>query len=278
MIAFREASAGDREGITALRARCFPEEEIEKEFPLARTFIAEAEGRPVAHLGFVEQTFVIGGEPYAGALAVDAMTDPAYRRQGVFQQLGAFARDAVREDYALSSAWQIRPAVLPAMMANGWIPLLRAPIFVRFLLPGSEAVGGGAPAGTRDIRSAREAFLGGFAHARLPKWRFDASGYVTTGRLVTRRTLLRGHDSLCIVEVTPDARQELRDALHHARARGIGLAAALLSWRHPSVPLLLRMGFVPSQHRFRFLVNVFDSRIDVRHAKWALSWADTDHL
>jgi GNAT superfamily N-acetyltransferase len=278
VIAFREASAADGDGITALRTRCFPDEEIDKEFPIARTFIADADGRAVAHLGFIDQTYVIGGQPHPGALAVDAMTDPAYRRQGLFQKLVAFARDAIRQDYALSTAWQIRPAVLPPMTANGWMPLLRAPIFVRFLLPANGPAGGGTPGEDGELRPARESFLEGFAHARLPPWRFDASSYVTTRHLVTRRTLLRGHDSLCVVEVSPDARGDLREALHQARARGIGLAAALLSWRHPSVPLLLRMGFLPSQHRFRFLVNVFDARLDVRRAKWALSWADTDHL
>ena len=62
------------------------------------------------------------------------------------------------------------------------------------------------------------------------------------------------------------------------RSTSCRLAAALLSWRHPALPLLLRMGFLPSPHRFRFLVNVFDPRIDAKKTKWALSWADTDHL
>jgi hypothetical protein len=40
----------------------------------------------------------------------------------------------------------------------------------------------------------------------------------------------------------------------------------------------VRSGFLPSPHRFRFLVNVFDDRIRLGRAKWALTWADTDHL
>jgi hypothetical protein len=44
VIVFREAARADQEGIAALRARCFPDEEIEKHFPISRTFIAEADG------------------------------------------------------------------------------------------------------------------------------------------------------------------------------------------------------------------------------------------
>jgi len=130
MIGFREATRDDADAIFALRQRCFPEDDLEKPRP-TRMFIAEEDGVPVAHLGFIPQTYVIDGNEYAGALAVDAMTDPAYRKQGLFRRVAAFARDAIRDQYALSTAWQIRPAVLGAMVATGWSPILRAPVFVK---------------------------------------------------------------------------------------------------------------------------------------------------
>ncbi|HYC93731.1 MAG TPA: GNAT family N-acetyltransferase [Thermoanaerobaculia bacterium] len=264
---FREARPAD--DIAGLRRRCFPEDQIEKHFPVARAFVAEAEGRVVAHLGFIEQP-VMG---YPAALAFDAMTDAAYRGQGVFSRLAAFAADEIRGDYALSTAWQIRPAVLPAMVRAGWLPILRAPVFVRpiwsaaapaaALLRRSEAAAPQLRCGNRERQLA------------LPHSRFTAPYYTCTENLVTRETILKGYRTLAIVDLTPDAKQELKAALKSTTCR---LAAALLSWRHPALPLLLRMGFLPSPHRFRFLVNVFDPRIDAKRVKWVLSWADTDHL
>jgi Acetyltransferase (GNAT) domain len=251
----REATAADRESIRELRERCFPEDAIEKPFDVARAFVAEAEGRVVAHLGFIEQTYVFGGVTYRAALAMDAMTDARVRGQGVFSRLAGFARDAIRGDYAFSTAWQIRPAVLGAMVRNGWEPVLAAPVFVRPVW--------GRRSGKREPA---------LAHSRR---RFAAPFYTVTENLVTRETTLKGHRTLALVDLTPNAKQEIKAALNATTCR---LAAALLSWRHPALPLLLRMGFLPSPHRFRFLVNVFDPRFDPKRVRWALSWADTDHL
>ena len=262
MIVLRQATAADAEGILALRRRCFPEDDIAKDFPPVRAFIAEAEGRPVAHLAFVDKRYVIEGREYAAALAMDAMTDPAYRRQGLFSRVAGFARDSIRGDYAFSTAWQIRPSVLPAMVTNGWEPVLRAPVFVRPLWRvGTVVEGSSTPP-----RSAR----------------FSAPYYTTLtsddAYIVTRETTLKGHRTLAIADLAGPARPLLKQAFARAKRNRIHLAAALLSWRHPSLPLLLRMGFLPSPHRFRFLVNVFDPRFDPRRVRWALSWADTDHL
>ena len=256
---FREATPAD--DVAELRRRCFPEDEIEKDFPVARAFVAEAEGRAVAHLGFTEQT-VMG---YRAALAMDAMTDPAYRGQGVFSRLAAYAADEIRNDYALSTAWQIRPAVLPAMLRAGWQPILRAPVWVKPIWTAA------AKAAAPQLRCGV-----GERQRKLPQSRrFAAPYYTCSENLVTRETILKGYRTLAIVDLTPGAKQELEAAMKATTCR---LAAALLSWRHPALPLLLRMGFLPSPHRFRFLVNVFDPHIDARKTKWALSWAETDHL
>lgn len=265
MIALRETTPADAEAILALRRRCFPEDDIAKDFPVARAFIAEAEGRPVAHLAFADKQYVLEGRAYSAALAMDAMTDPAYRRQGLFSRVAGFARDSIRGDYAFSTAWQIRPSVLPAMVTNGWAPVLRAPVFVRPLWRAAPS-GAAFQSGDNDATSAR----------------FAAPWYTTLrtsdAHVVTRETTLKGYRTLAIADLSGPARPLLKEAFAQARRRGINLAAALLSWRHPSLPLLLRMGFLPSPHRFRFLVNVFDPRFDPRRVRWALSWADTDHL
>lgn len=263
MIGFREATPDDAGAILALRQRCFTEDDLEKPRP-TRMFIAEEDGVPVAHLGFIPQTYVIDGNEYAGALAVDAMTDPAYRKQGLFRRVAAFARDAIRDQYALSTAWQIRPAVLGAMVATGWSPILRAPVFVKLLLGGA---GFQPDASGQNARSPK--LLANYAHVRLDPTRFDAPYYTRTETCVTRPTVLRGYRTLAIVDLYA------KPILPKTDAR---LAAALITWRHPLLPLLLRSGFLPSPHRFRFLVNVFDARIAAKRARWALTWADTDHL
>jgi hypothetical protein len=228
-------------------------------------FIAEDDGKPVAHLGFIPQTYVVDGNEYAGALAVDAMTDPAYRRQGLFGRVAAFASDAIRDQYALSTAWQIRPAVLSSMMAAGWQPVLKAPVFIKPLFFQRPTV----PLPPRRRRRGQGEGGANYAYTRLDPHRFAAPCYSTNETCTTRETTLKGQPTLAILDFTA------KPALPKT---GMRLAAALITWRHPLLPLLLRLGFLPSPYRFRFLVNAFDSRIDAKRARWALTWADTDHL
>lgn len=263
MIELREAAPADAAAIRALRGRCFPEDDIEKSFPIARAFVAQIEGRIVAHLAFEARTYRIDGVSYDAALAMDAMTDPDHRRQGLFSRVAGFASDAICGDFAFSTAWQIRPAVLRAMVTNGWKPVLRAPVFVRPLVSGSHS----------EVE---------VAVAPPHSARFAAPYYTTLRRgdawVVTRETTLKGRHTLAIADIGGPAGPLLKQSFARARAHGIRLAAALMSLRHPALPLLLRMGFLPSPHRFRFLVNVFDPRVDPRRVRWALTWADTDHL
>lgn len=297
MIEILEAGVLDREAILALRGRCFAGEDPEKqepaywdwEFGRGRMFIARDGNRAVAHLGFVPQSWIIDGTPYAGMLAVDAMTDPEYRRQGLFQRVAAFARDKLREQIALSTAFQIRDAVLPPMEANGWRTVLRTPVLVKVLLGRTASRESGQPL---DGAIAEE-FLARVSHVQRTdahlRWRFVENPLYTIDAndgayLVSRRTTLRGYDTLAIADVawkpgrTRDARVLLSEVLARGRGMGVRLAAALVSMSHPATATLVRSGFLPSPHRFRFLVNAFDERIRGSRARWALTWADTDHL
>jgi GNAT superfamily N-acetyltransferase len=299
MIELREGSAADRDPILALRKRCFPDDDVEKqdprfwdwEFGGGRTFLAVGGARTVAHLGFYPQTYVIDGENVTAMLAVDAMTDPEYRRQGLFQRVAELARNTLRESVQISTAWQIRDAVLPPMAANGWKPLLRASVLVKPIslrsAPGTfEHATGSFP----DV-----GMLSNVNHAsrdqEFLRWRFQSNAqwqYSIDANdeayLVTRRTILRGYDTLAIADIgwrtgqSREGRILLRDAVARGRAAGVQLTAVLMSLGHPALPTLVRSGFLPSPHRFRFLVNVFDERVKLTRAKWALTWADTDHL
>lgn len=300
-IAFREVAPEFRDAILALRTRAFPDDDREKqdprfwdwEFGGGRMFVALDGDRVVAHLGFVPQTYVVGGRAVRGMLAVDAMTDPDYRRQHLFSRVAQLARETLRHEVALSTAWQIREAVLPAMVQNGWEPVARASVLVRPLGWGRE--GGELPVhGSADGLSALN-FFGRAAHqprsSEFLSWRFGANPLwrYTIDRadgayLITRRTPLRGHDTLAIADVGWEPGREveakilLRDAVRRAREAGLRFAAALSTLSHPAMPILVRAGFLPSPHRFRLLVNVFDETLPVARARWGMSWADTDHL
>lgn len=272
MIHYREGSPADREGVLALRRRCFVSVDVDKQDPRywdwqfadGRLFVAETEGRIVAHIGFIPRSLTIAGESIRTALAVDAMTDPDFRRQGIFRRLMSVARDEIGREYRISTAWQIRRAVLPAMVDNGWKPVLAAPVLAKYLVRRAAA-----PVTARETP-------GDPRHHLL--WQ---NGHTT---ITTRRTTLKGFDTLALVDATwsdgRDLRRLLATACADAKANGATLAAALVTLRHPLLPILLRAGFLPTPHRFRLLVNVFDAtlRDAVRRNRWALLWADTDHL
>lgn len=296
MIELREGSAADRDEILALRKRCFPDDDLEKqdprfwewEFGRGRTFLAVDGARVVAHLGFFSQTYLIDGEQISAMLAADAMTDPEYRRQHLFTRVAAFARDALRESVQISTAWQIRDAVLPAMAANGWKPLLRASVLVKPVsLRSTDGSFATVPATFPELPPMRNVNQG----LHDLDWRFNQNSlwqYATDANedayVVSRRTTLRGYDTLAIAAIgwrpgqLREARVLLRDAITRGREAGVQLAAVLMTLGHPALPAFVRFGFLPSPHRFRFLVNVFDEKVRLNRAKWALTWADTDHL
>ncbi|HEY0141804.1 MAG TPA: GNAT family N-acetyltransferase [Thermoanaerobaculia bacterium] len=274
MIHYREGSAADRDAILALRRRCFANENVEKQDPAywdwqfadGRLFLAVFEGRPIAHIGFIPRSLVVGGETVRTALAIDAMTDPGFRRRGIFRRLMSVARDEIAKQYRISTAWQIRRSVLPAMMDNGWMPMLSAPVMAKPLLLSFAGENGGA------------------ASTMLNDPRQHVVQQLGLAKITTRRTTLKGFDTLAIVDAAwsdnKELRRLLRSACATAKKEGVTLAAALVTLRHPLLPILLRAGFLPTPHRFRLLVNVFDASLHdaVRRNRWALLWADTDHL
>ncbi|HVR37700.1 MAG TPA: GNAT family N-acetyltransferase [Thermoanaerobaculia bacterium] len=273
MIELREAGPSDADAIRALRDRCFPDDDPEKFFPRGPAFVAADDARIVAHLALLEQKYVIRGIRTPAFLAVDAMTDPDYRGRGLFTRVAAFTRDHLGG--RLSVAWQIRKVVLPAMMRTGWMPRLRAPVLIRPLVFGKpdSSVRVISPQSTFDFFAKSEAY-----EERTPAWmRERYRNCEVLGNddafLATRRVPLRGIDTLAIVDIAwrdvRAARAVLRHALACARTR---LAATLVTTAHPAFGFFLRHGFVPGPHWFRFLVN---GSVD---ARWALSWADTDHV
>lgn len=266
----------DRDGILALRARCFGDVDREKldpafwdwEFADARIFVGEENGEIVTHLAIVN------------GLAVDAMTAPEVRGRGAFTGVARYAIG--QSDHEVATAYQIRGAVLGSMLRSGWTVADRVPVLLR-------------PAGW--WRGRREAFrkltrddvgwmsgIGGRTPEFLawrffdnPHWRYDVFGS-ESAYLVARRTKLKGFDTYAIVDLAwrdeRAARALLRDAVDEAKAQGCTLVAAFVSRNHPAFGMFLRRGFLPGPHWFRLLVHPPEGA----KRRWRVMWADTDHL
>jgi len=297
VLTFREATASDRAAILALRERCFGETDREKldprfwdwEFRGGRIFVGERDGVIVTHVALL---------PYGGfALAVDAMTAPEARGSGAYSGVVRHALEAVRGDFEVAHAYQIRAAVLGPMLRNGWsvaesIPVLVRPASLRALLklPVAPRVRTGAELLHREHAEQ----MASLARTRAwiewrffdnPRWTYrvtgarDAAGKLSAW-LVARRTTLKSQDTLAIVDVAfrdkRAAHDLIRDAVAEAKSLGCPLVAAFVSRAHPARALLHRGLFVPGPHRFRLLVHTLGR--PPRMEPWRVTWADTDHL
>jgi hypothetical protein len=296
-LTFREATVRDRPAILALRERCFGATDPEKlnprfwdwEFRDARVFVGERDGVIVTHLALLR---------YGGfALAVDAMTAPEARGSGVYSGVVGHALEAVRHDFDVAHAYQIRDAVLGPMLRNGWsvaesIPVLVRPASIRALMKLPVVPRSREGAGLLQREHAEE--MASLARTREwiewrffdnPRWSYrvtgvrDAAGKLSAW-LVARRTTLKGHDTLAIVDLAFRDRKAaldlIRDAVAEAKSLGCTLAAAFVSRAHPARALLHRSLFIPGPHRFRLLVHNLGR--PPRMEPWRVTWADTDHL
>jgi hypothetical protein len=292
---FREATAADRDAILALRARCFGAVDPEKrdprfwewEFAHARMFVGERDAELLTHLALLDLPHMVDGQLVPGALAVDAMTAPAARGQGAFT--GVVREATSTAAHTVATAYQIRKSVLGAMLRGGWTASEQVPVLVRPAF-GLRRARGTAPLlgtgdaewmselGPRDGCIARTAEFVRWRFFANPAWQYRVTGIRGEAYLVTRRTKLKGFDTLAVVDLAfrdrTTARELLRQANVQARAERCTLVAALVSRRHPAFGLFLRAGFLPGPHRFRLLVH------PPEHAArpWRVMWADTDHL
>jgi GNAT superfamily N-acetyltransferase len=250
-VEFREATASDRDAILALRALAFPDDDAEKRRPdfwewefahgyaaTGRVFVAESGGGLAGHFAFVPQRYEFGnGQTVRGALAVDVMTHPDFRRQRVFSRLASFAAGKLRNDFQVVIAFQIRDAVVAGMEAGGWravqqIPVLLKPVSLRRI-----AQDFGVPLGSRmrsqprvataddsirllrdddfeqvdallatsNIRQRRTAGFLRWRYRQNPHWQYAIDGLFEGEELqaflVHRDTVLRGLRSLAIADV-----------------------------------------------------------------------------
>lgn len=291
---FREGSREDRAAILALHARCFGATGEEKqseafwnwEFARARITVGEAGQSIQTHIALLDLPHMIRGQKVRGALAVDAMTAPEARGKGAFTQLVQHA--LTTSDHVVATAYQIRSAVLGPMLHAGWSVGARIPVLLRpaigILSPPQLARLERSDAewmstlGARDGCVARTPEFIQWRFFDNPVWRYACIGMRNEGYLVMRRTVLKGLDTMAIVDAAArdgrTLRVLIRTATAHARNAGCTLVGALVSRAHPAFWNLIRCGFVPGPHAFRLLVH---PRPEIA-ASWRVMWADTDHL
>ena len=262
------------------------------------------------HLAMLDLPHMLDGRQVNGALAVDAMTLPSARGQGAFTGVVRYA--AEHNGHTIATAYQIRKPVLGAMLRGGWAVAERVPVLIRPIIrlsrtrvedrhsclssSSSPAAGErrGGQAGVPVLHSDDVWWMSGLGLtdgcvARTPEflswrffenphWRYRVTGIRERAYLVTRRTTLKGFDTLSIVDLAfrdrRAARLLLRDAIAHARVDACTLAAAFVSRKHPAFWMFVRAGFLPGPHWFRLLVHPPEQA----KRTWRVMWADTDHL
>jgi hypothetical protein len=292
---YREASAAERDRVLALRALCFGEAgiDVEKHDPRfwdwlqtrSRTFVGEENGALLTHLLMLTWPLSLDGERVPGSLGVEAMTSPAARGRGAFRGLARFMTD--QTEGVVGTAYQIRDAVLSAMLRSGWVTAERVPVLMRPSALWGRISNAFRTVTREDISWMSE--IGDGTLARTPEflawrffdnpfWHYEIFGAEGEGYLVARRTKLKGIDTYSIVDLAwrdvRVAKALLHDAVIRAKDRRCALTAALVSRGHPAFGLFLRRGFLPSPYRFRLLVHP-----PARAARrWRVMWADTDHL
>ena len=131
----RKSTNNDAENILDCRRRCFPDEDIEKQQLIyweyefihnyagqAQNFVAEDNKRIIGFYGVIPQNFIYNDEHHSGAIVVDVMTDPDYRKQGLFVALGKYAIDYCTNntDFEFATGYTVRPDVMPGHLKVGW--------------------------------------------------------------------------------------------------------------------------------------------------------------
>ena len=100
----------------------------------------------LTHIALLPVMYAIDGSLVRGAMAVDAMTSPDARGHGWFSRVVHFAMESTRDDFAISTAYQIRGAVswVPgrplSIAGSAWREHSRRPERVRASRPGGVTV------------------------------------------------------------------------------------------------------------------------------------------
>jgi hypothetical protein len=133
----------DKEGILALRAVVFKEEEPDKQKEAfwtwqfkenpdgkALIYLYKEGGQVVGHFADIPKRFVLEGKEILGTLSLDMMVHPEYRG-GMFLQLGRYAAEKTKEKgFAFLTSFPIRKWSIKSLRRVGWKDFFKLPVVV----------------------------------------------------------------------------------------------------------------------------------------------------
>lgn len=140
----REGDEKDLEGILSLRRAVFGEMEKDKldprfwqwefmEGPVGKAliYIVEDGDKIIGHFADLPRQFSVHRKVVRGTLSVDLMVSPAYRRKGIFEELGRYAIRRVKDEgNSFTTAYPIRKETIHGFKKIGWQEIVRLPVLV----------------------------------------------------------------------------------------------------------------------------------------------------
>ncbi|MGB9629310.1 MAG: GNAT family N-acetyltransferase [Thermodesulfobacteriota bacterium] len=140
----RDGDERDMEKILSLRKIVFKDEEEDKLDPRywkwefmegteggALIYIVDYQDRIIGHFADLPRRFSIYGKIVYSTLSVDLMVAPEFRRRGIFEEMGKYAIQRVKEKGGyFMTAYPIRPATIHGFKKIGWLEVLKLPVLV----------------------------------------------------------------------------------------------------------------------------------------------------
>jgi len=140
----RDGNEKDLDQILSLRKVVFGEMEKDKLDPefwkwefmegpdgKALIYIVEEGGRVIGHFSDIPRKFSVNGNLVLGTLSLDLMVHPDYRRRGLFEEMGRYAAQHVKEANGLfMMAYPIRKETIHGLTKIGWNKVVELPVLV----------------------------------------------------------------------------------------------------------------------------------------------------
>jgi hypothetical protein len=140
----RDGNEKDMEEILSLRRDAFGETEKDKldprfwqwefmEGPDGRAFIyiVEDRNKMVGHFADIPRRFSVQGEVALGTLSLDLMVHPDYWRRGIFQAMGKYGAQKVKQENGFFlTAFPIRLETILGLKKIGWKEVVKLPVLV----------------------------------------------------------------------------------------------------------------------------------------------------
>jgi GNAT superfamily N-acetyltransferase len=140
----RDGNEKDMEDILSLRKDAFGETEKDKldprfwqweflEGPDGKAFIyiVEDRNKMVGHFADIRRRFSVQGEVVLGTLSLDLMVHPDYWRRGIFEAMGNYGAQRVKQENGLIlTAFPIRPETISGLKKIGWKEVVKLPVLV----------------------------------------------------------------------------------------------------------------------------------------------------